>query len=578
MEGEAVCKHFKVEATKGLTEAQVSAARETYGYNELPAEENKSILALIIEQFEDTLVQILLLAAVVSLGLAFLEENEEEQFTAFVEPFVILTILVLNAIVGVWQERDAENAIEALKEYEPDECKVLRQEHGSQIKIVHARELVPGDIVEVAVGDAIPADIRLLGIRSTTLRADEAILTGESKSVLKDLEPIDNPDAVPGEQYNCIFSGTNVAAGKGYGVVVATGTHTKLGEISDSLKGDEELKTPLKLKIEEFGDQLCKVILYICIAVWVINIGHFNDPIHGGSWVLGAIYYFKIAVALAVAAIPEGLPAVITTCLALGTRRMAKKNALVRKLSSVETLGCTSVICSDKTGTLTTNMMSVSRFCVFDDSKNLLDFSVTGDTFAPVGDVSLDGDIITDYADYPTVSELANIASLCNDSSVDYSDGKYSKIGESTETALTVLVEKLNTEGVNTEGMSPAERVLAVNKEIQGKFNKEFTLEFSRDRKSMSVYVTGADGASAATGGRVTRGKAKSSGSAKMYIKGAPERVLDRCTSVRVGGKTIKLTPAIRKTLDAKILNYGTGTYYLLMYIIDFIVGLSYMS
>ncbi|CAM4871198.1 unnamed protein product [Rotaria socialis] len=390
---EDVAAFYNVEETKGLSEERVKRDLERYGPNELPAEETKPLWKLILEQFDELLVKILLAAACISFVLALFEEHKEEDslVAAFVEPLVILLILIANATVGVWQERNAESAIEALKEYEPEIAKVVRQNRPGQIQRIKARELVPGDIVEVAVGDKVPADIRITTIHSTTLRVDQSLLTGESVSVIKHTDPVPDPRAVNQDKKNILFSGTNIATGKCRGIVVGTGLNTEIGKIRSEMAASEEEKTPLQQKLDEFGEQLSKVISIICVAVWAINIGHFNDPVHGGSWLRGAIYYFKIAVALAVAAIPEGLPAVITTCLALGTRRMAKKNAIVRSLPSVETLGCTSVICSDKTGTLTTNQMSVCRMFVFtkaDGNDIQIDqFEITGSTYEPKGDI-----------------------------------------------------------------------------------------------------------------------------------------------------------------------------------------------
>uniref|UniRef100_A0A672NJF8 Sarcoplasmic/endoplasmic reticulum calcium ATPase 2 n=1 Tax=Sinocyclocheilus grahami TaxID=75366 RepID=A0A672NJF8_SINGR len=409
---EEVYSYLSVNESTGLTLDQVKRQREKWGPNELPAEEGKSIWELVFEQFEDLLVRILLLAACISFVLAWFEEGEET-ITAFVEPFVILLILIANAIVGVWQERNAENAIEALKEYEPEMGKVYRQDRKA-VQRIKAKEIVPGDIVEVAVGDKVPADIRICAIKSTTLRVDQSILTGESVSVIKHTDPVPDPRAVNQDKKNMLFSGTNIAAGKAVGVVVATGVNTEIGKIRDEMASTEQEKTPLQQKLDEFGEQLSKVISLICIAVWIINIGHFNDPVHGGSWIRGAVYYFKIAVALAVAAIPEGLPAVITTCLALGTRRMAKKNAIVRSLPSVETLGCTSVICSDKTGTLTTNQMSVCRMFIIDkaegDNCSLTEFTIS--VFC----------LLVKSSQYDGLVELATICALCNDSSLDYNE------------------------------------------------------------------------------------------------------------------------------------------------------------
>ena len=226
---------------------------------------------------------------------------------------------------------------------------------------INARDLVPGDLIEVSVGDKVPADARIIEILGAGLRVDQAILTGESVSVQKYAHVVSG--GVKQDQVNIIFARTTVTMGRARAIVVLTGARTAIGDIQRNLADVEEQKTPLKRRLDDFGDHLARVISVICVLVWIVNIGHFSDPEHG-SLIRGAVYYFKIAVALAVAAIPEGLAVIITTCLALGTRKMAKKNAIVRSLSSVETLGCTSVICSDKTGTLTTNEMAVNRIFI----------------------------------------------------------------------------------------------------------------------------------------------------------------------------------------------------------------------
>ncbi|XP_055309281.1 calcium-transporting ATPase sarcoplasmic/endoplasmic reticulum type isoform X2 [Sitodiplosis mosellana] len=546
---EEVINYFGADSERGLSADQVKRNQEKYGPNELPTEEGKTIWQLVLEQFDDLLVKILLLAAIISFVLALFEEHEET-FTAFVEPLVILLILIANAIVGVWQERNAESAIEALKEYEPEMGKVIRQDK-SGVQKVRAKEIVPGDVVEVSVGDKIPADIRLIKIHSTTIRIDQSILTGESVSVIKHTDVIPDPRAVNQDKKNILFSGTNVAAGKARGIVIGTGLCTAIGKIRTEMSETEEVKTPLQQKLDEFGEQLSKVISVICVAVWAINIGHFNDPAHGGSWIKGAIYYFKIAVALAVAAIPEGLPAVITTCLALGTRRMAKKNAIVRSLPSVETLGCTSVICSDKTGTLTTNQMSVSRLFIFDkvegSDSSFLEFELTGSTYEPIGELYLKGSKVK-ASEFDGLQEMATICVMCNDSAIDFNEFKqiFEKVGEATETALIVLGEKLNPFNVNKSGLDRRSAAIAVRQEIETKWKKEFTLEFSRDRKSMSTYCVPTKPSRLGTG-------------PKLFVKGAPEGVLERCTHARVGTTKVPLNSTLKSRILSLTAQYGTG-------------------
>ncbi|KDQ59419.1 hypothetical protein JAAARDRAFT_32974 [Jaapia argillacea MUCL 33604] len=542
---QAILAHFGTDPSSGLSADQVAKHAEIYGKNELPEDPSTPLWELILEQFKDQLVLILLASAVVSFVLALLDDAEDATFaSAFVEPIVILLILVANAAVGVIQESNAEKAIDALKEYSPDEAKVLRS---GQVNRIHASELVPGDIVAVAVGDKIAADCRIVSVSSSSFRVDQAILTGESVSVHKSVDVVSDTGAVKQDMTNMLFAGTTVVNGAARAIVVYTGERTAIGDIHKSITSQISEKTPLKRKLDDFGDMLAKVISVICILVWIVNWRNFWDPAHHGA-LKGAIYYFKIAVALAVAAIPEGLAAVITACLALGTKKMAQKNAIVRNLPSVETLGCTNVICSDKTGTLTTNQMSVSRFLVVQDesAKTPTEYYVEGTTFAPYGSVtSVDGKDVSAELRSEPVQRLAEISALCNDAKVVYHEKNdhYTNVGEPTEAALKVLAEKLpcsNGELAKTlSTLSHAARTSAVNDHYERAIPRLLTFEFSRDRKMMSVLV-------------------KLNGTGALFVKGAPESVIDRCTTVLVrGGRHVPLTPQLRASLLNQTATYG---------------------
>ncbi|OAL49261.1 calcium ATPase [Pyrenochaeta sp. DS3sAY3a] len=535
-------KHFQVTEDRGLSAQQVRSLREKHGKNALPEDPPTPIWELILEQFKDQLVIILLGSAAVSFVLALFEQ--EEGWTAFVDPAVILTILILNAVVGVSQETSAEKAIAALQEYSANEAKVVRDGHITRIK---ADELVPGDVISVAIGDRIPADCRILSIQSNSFNIDQSILTGESESVPKDTRPVKDANAVKQDQVNMLFSGTTVVTGHATALVVLTGGNTAIGDIHESITAQISAPTPLKEKLNDFGDQLAKVITAICILVWLINIRNFNDPSHG-SFTKGAIYYLKIAVSLGVAAIPEGLAVVITTCLALGTRKMAARNAVVRSLPSVETLGSCSVICSDKTGTLTTNQMSVNKVVFISENGNgLEEFDVQGTSFAPEGEVSFQGKAIANLAaSSATVRQICEVTALCNDAALSYDskNGTYNLVGEPTEGALRVLAEKIGTPDVKVNATraatSPEERLDFATKHYEAQYSRLATYEFSRDRKSMSVLV-------------------KNGSAQKLLVKGAPESILDRCTSVIVGknGKKVPLTKQLASLISKEIVDYG---------------------
>ncbi|XP_045788225.1 calcium-transporting ATPase, endoplasmic reticulum-type [Trifolium pratense] len=545
---EQCLKEYSVKLDKGLSSSEVQKRREKYGWNELAKEKGKPLWKLVLEQFDDMLVKILLVAAFVSFLLAYIEGSEsgESGFEAYVEPLVIILILVLNAIVGVWQENNAEKALEALKELQCESIKVLRD--GYFVPDLPARELVPGDIVELRVGDKVPADMRVAALKTSTLRAEQSSLTGEAMPVLKGINPIFLDDCELQAKENMVFAGTTVVNGSCICIVITTAMNTEIGKIQKQIHEAslEESDTPLKKKLDEFGGRLTTSIGIVCLVVWIINYKNFISWDVVDGWPSNiqfsfqkCTYYFKIAVALAVAAIPEGLPAVITTCLALGTRKMAQKNAIVRKLPSVETLGCTTVICSDKTGTLTTNQMSATEFFTLGGKTTASRvLRVEGTTYDPK-----DGGIVdwTCYNMDANLLAMAEICAVCNDAGV-YFDGRlFRATGLPTEAALKVLVEKMgfpdiksrnktrdatnNTNDCNNLKLGCCEWWNRRSKRVA-------TLEFDRVRKSMSVIVREPDGQN------------------RLLVKGAVESLLERSSYVQLAdGSVVPIDDQCRELL-----------------------------
>jgi Ca2+-transporting ATPase len=526
---------------KGLSREQVEKARAEFGYNELDKEEPTSFWEMVFEQFDDPLVKILLVAAAISTGIALYEAHEsgaKYSLDRFVEPIVIVLILILNAAIGVYQESSAEASLDALKEMQTSQASVIRD---GRTHVIPARELVPGDVVKIAVGEKVPADCRLLELQSTTIRLEQSALTGESVPVQKGVEPLrldevdkDTMDIELQSKVNMMFAGTTVAQGSCLALVTSIGMKTELGKIQHQLKeaaeAKKEDKTPLKQKLDEFSDQLQSLITGVCILVFIINIRQFVDFDTYAVNIKKALYYFQIAVALAVAAIPEGLPTVITMCLALGTRKMARRNCIVRKLPAVETLGCTTIICSDKTGTLTTNQMAVKRVVLMDANDQAHVIDVSGTSYSPLDGVATE--TVKAGSKSSALKELVDICSMCNDSDILFDDGKYKHRGAPTEAALRVLVEKLMPVK-STDSKVP----MPANAEIEARLGVgKMILEFTRDRKSMSVAV-------------------EDHGSKRLLVKGAPESILERCSHIlhAKDSKPKEITDMDRRTIMEQI-------------------------
>ncbi|KAI7744294.1 hypothetical protein M8C21_031072, partial [Ambrosia artemisiifolia] len=540
---------YEVDRKNGLSDIEVEKRLKIHGYNELEKHEGQSVFRLILDQFNDTLVRILLVAAVVSFVLAWYdgEEGGEMEITAFVEPLVIFLILIVNAIVGVWQESNAEKALEALKEIQSEQATVIR--NGRKHSGLPAKELVPGDIVELRVGDKVPADMRVLNLVSSTLRLEQGSLTGESEAVSKTTKPVPAESDIQGKKC-MVFAGTTVVNGNCICLVTDIGMNTELGKVHSQIHeaSQSEEDTPLKKKLNEFGETLTMMIGLICVLVWLINVKYFLSWEYLDGWPTNfkfsfekCTYYFEIAVALAVAAIPEGLPAVITTCLALGTRKMAQKNALVRKLPSVETLGCTTVICSDKTGTLTTNQMAVAKLVAMGLTENAVRlFNVEGSTYNP-----LDGKI----QDWPAgkmdanLQTIAKIAALANDASIERSEKGIVAGGMPTEAALKVLVEKMGLPSGLDSGSSTGDSDLMGCSRAWDKIERRIaTLEFDRDRKSMGVIVS------------------SNTGEKTLLVKGAVENLLERSSHIQLlDGSVVELDQRSKLVILDSLNEMSTG-------------------
>lgn len=611
-------KELAVTETQGLSASEAAIRLELYGPNSLPKPLIKPLWRLILEQFEDKLVQILLGVALLSSILAYLENDSH----AFTEPIIILSILIVNAVVGVMQSQSAEASLDALKNLQPITACVLRQ--GIWEDEFPAGQIVPGDMIHLRVGDKIPADARIVLLKSVTFGTDESTLTGESVTTSKTPDACDLNSTISSK--GCmVFGGSMVTKGSCYAVVTATGPDSEIGQIDAGVRAAKldhaSMKTPLAEKLDEFGGQLTKIIGGICMAVWVASIPKFKSAVFKNQ-LQGAVYYAKIAVALGVAAIPEGLPAVITLCLSLGTRRMAAKNVVVRKLSAVETLGCTSVICTDKTGTLTTNQMTVKSIVTMsriekvkdgshgnhrlpgtssegtgsdghvegdeddfpwedeDDTDSVyeakqqekshpakLDITerfVEGVSYEPIG--AIEG--FTAGGSCPLMEDMAAISSLCNDAKIVVKDGLYGRVGEPTEAALKVLCEKIGVAGVTSASASLDPAVIAsqCNDYWDTQYQKLATLEFDRERKSMSVLVRARTMPRASTHGSEehtershnTIGTANSlrhrKSQNRLFVKGAAEVLLTRCSRVKLtDGSIVPLDGDTRRSLILRL-------------------------
>ncbi len=483
-------------AREGLNKEEVKKRLQCFGYNEIREEREKTVLDVFIDQFKSFLVAILLFAV----AFSFLVGD-------YLDAGAIIAILLLNSVLGTVQEYRAEKSLEALKKLAAPKAKVIRE--GIE-QTVPAREIVPGDIVVLRTGDRVPADCRL--IESYNLRVDEAILTGESVPVDKEASiTLDEETGLP-ERKNMVYSSTIVTYGHGVGAVVATGMKTEVGKIAEMLREEEEEETPLQRKLDRFGKKLGIVILILCAIVALPEIIEY-----------GSIQSLKVleeavltSISLAVAAVPEGLPAVVTITLALGMRRMARRNSIIRRLAAVETLGSATVICSDKTGTITRNEMTVREIWL-----PYSEISVSGEGYTPKGKFFVKGSIVeASLEEIPGLDLLIRAGVLCNDASLMIKEESVHISGDPTELALVVLGAKAG----------------ILKQELERKEPRIDEIPFDSARKMMTTIHRGSKNLIA-------------------YAKGAPEVILRKSDRILVQGEIKPLRENLKKEILSRVEN-----------------------
>jgi Ca2+-transporting ATPase len=490
MTAEEVVAELGSDPRHGLSGQDASARLRQYGPNELETEKPEPAWRRFLAQFQDVLIILLLVATAISVGLWVYERDTAMPY----EGLTIFAIVLLNGILGHVQETRAEQAVAALRAMSANEATVLRDGERQSMPVA---ELVPGDVVLIEEGDTIPADARLIG--STALQTMEASLTGESVPVSKDVSPVGEEVGL-GDRRNMVFSGTASTYGRGKAVVTATGMHTELGNIAGLLSRTEEQTTPLQKELDRVGKLLGGIVIIIAVVVVVTIV--FVEGIRDPAAILDVLIF---GVALAVAAVPEGLPAIVTTTLALGVRRMAGRNAIVRKLPAVETLGSATVIASDKTGTLTKNEMTV-RTVVTASGR----VDITGTGYAPEGGLRHEGKPLQEPALRTEVERTLIAADRANNAVLQERDGRWSVQGDPTEGALIVAARKA---GLSADALG-------------SRFERVGEVPFSSERKLMSTVHEDADKPERQI----------------VFTKGAPDVLVSRCSHELVGGEARTLT------------------------------------